>query len=310
MFLVSSQKNKMEFLKLHHKRNLPLRGIFLTFLNIVLLYGLFHIPLIIELNLRQVEDVTDFFNAEVINLNYALFLFMLVFLGGGLGLLISIKRIHEGTFLSLITSGKTIDYSRIRFGFYVWGFLIIMSFIIDYFFVSGSSEMVYNGLSINFFIAIFVSFILLSIQSSIEELVCRGYLMQALGYIFKRRWLPILISGLFFGFLHIGNPEVAKFGTSIMLLHYCSVGVFLGIIVVMDNRLELALGFHAVNNILSGLLVNFDGAAFKTYALFTTSSIDPYLGYVTWLVSAVIFYIWCSVRYKWNSLSFVLKKMN
>lgn len=296
----------MEFLNLHKVRSYPVMGVFITFILITLFYSLLQIPLVLELNARGIVDLDAFFNESYIDLNYALILFSLGFAGITLGLLTSLNLIHNDRFIRLITTTNKVDYKRIVFGLVIWGLLLLVTFMMDYFFVTGPSEILYNGISKDFFIAILVSFVFLFIQTSAEEFMCRGYLMQALGYVFKRRWIPIVISGLFFGCLHILNPEIEEYGLEIMLLHYCSVGVFLGIIVVMDNRLELALGFHAVNNILSGLLINFDGAAFKTYALFTTSSVDPYLGYVIWLISAIIFYMWCSKKYKWKSLRYLL----
>lgn len=297
----------MEFLNLHKRRLSPIWGVILVFLFIIIFYSLFQLPLALELQKRGIVDINTFFNDPDLNLNYALALFAIAFAGITLGLWVGVEKIHKDRFIHLITASGKLDINRVGFGFGLWGGLLLITFILDYFFVTGSSDIIYNGISTDFFIAILVSFVFLFIQTSAEEFMCRGYLMQALGFLFRQRWLPVLISGVFFGCLHILNPEIEEYGMEIMLLHYCSVGVFLGIIVVMDNRLELALGFHAVNNILSGLLMNFDGAAFKTYALFTTSSVDPYLGYVVWLLSAIVFYIWCSKKYNWKSLGYLFQ---
>ncbi len=299
----------MEFLNLHKGRENPFWGVLITFFLIFIFYSLFQIPLVVELSRLGLVNFNTFFDEAHINLNYALILFVLGFLGIIFGLQLSMNFVHRDQFLNLINTVNKIDVKRIFFGFNRWGFLLLITFILDYLFITDSSDIIYNGIGFNFFIAIFVSFVFLFIQTSAEELMCRGYLMQILGSVFKQRWIPILISGVLFGLLHIMNPEIEKYGMEIMLLHYCSVGVFLGVIVVMDNRLELALGFHAVNNILSGLLVNFDGSAFKTYALFTTSSVDPYLGYVVWLLSAIVFYIWCYKKYKWRSLSYLTQEI-
>lgn len=309
VFSIFAVKLYMEYLNLHKKRRNPIWGVIITFCIIMFFYLLFQIPLLLEVLTNNVMDINSFFDPSKINLNYALILFVLAFFGIIVGLLVSMKFIHNSKFRTLIHAERSIDFKRIGFGFYIWGLLLIVTFILDYFFITGSSDIVYNGIGYNFFIAIIVSFIFLFVQTSAEELLCRGYLMQALGSIFKDRWIPIIVSGLFFGGLHVMNPEIDEYGLDIMLLHYCSVGIFLGIIVVMDNRLELALGFHAVNNILSGLLISFDGAAFKTYSLFTTSYVDPYLGYIVWLVSAIVFYVWCSYKYNWKSLSYLTGKI-
>ena len=299
----------MEFLDLHRVRKNPIWGVIVTFILIVFFYALFQIPLALEL-MTQGGDVNAFFDESNINLNYALILFVLGFLGITLGLQVGMRGIHKSKFVSLINTVNKIDYSRIGYGFLIWGILLVVTFIFDYYFITDPLNIIYNGIGMNFFVAIIVSFVFLFIQTSAEEFMCRGYLMQALGAIFKQRWLPILISGIFFGALHVMNPEIEEYGLEIMLLHYCSVGIFLGMIVVMDNRLELALGFHAVNNILAGLLVSFDGAAFKTYSLFTTSYVDPYMGYIVWLVSAIVFYMWCSKKYNWKSLRYLTQNIN
>ena len=82
------------------------------------------------------------------------------------------------------------------------------------------------------------------LQTSAEELFFRGYLMQGLGRIFPMRLLPFVITSTLFGLLHFTNPEVDKLG-DIILITYLSTGFFLGAITLIDEGLELALGFHA-----------------------------------------------------------------
>ena len=299
----------MEFLNLHKSRKNPILGVFVTFLFIVIFYSLLQIPLVLELNAHNILDPNLLFEKDIIDLNYALILFTLGFAGITIGLYVSMNTIHKDNFSRLIHVFDKISYRRIITGLYLWGGLQLLTFILDFLFITDASEITFNGITSNFFIAILVSFVFLFIQTSAEEFLCRGYLLQAIGYIFKKRWIPVLISGLFFGGLHILNPEIEEYGLGIMLLHYCSVGIFLGIIVVMDNRLELALGFHAINNILAGLLVNFDGAAFKSYALFTVSYVDPYIGYIIWLMSAIVFYVICSKKYNWKSLRYLTQNI-
>ena len=89
--------------------------------------------------------------------------------------------------------------------------------------------------------------------------------------IFRRKSTPLLITSLTFGFLHFYNPEIMKLG-SILLIHYVATGLFLGIITLMDDGMELALGFHAGNNLLIALVVTAD------WTVFQTSSILKYIG--------------------------------
>jgi membrane protease YdiL (CAAX protease family) len=91
-------------------------------------------------------------------------------------------------------------------------------------------------------------------------------MMQGLGILFRNRWMPLLLTSVIFGLMHLGNPEVEKLGYGIMIF-YIGTGFFLGIITLMDEGLELALGFHAANNLVTALLVTSEWTAFQTDSL-------------------------------------------
>lgn len=146
-----------------------------------------------------------------------------------------------------------------------------------------------------------IALLILPIQTSFEELFFRGYLMQALGQVVNKKWFALILTSVLFGLMHIANPEVTKFGTGIMMSYYIGIGLVLGIITVMDNSLELALGVHAATNIFGAIFVTFDGSALQTDALFKTSVINVELMLpVTFVVSAVFIFI-CSRKYGWTN---------
>ena len=76
--------------------------------------------------------------------------------------------------------------------------------------------------------------------------------------------------------MHILNPEVTKMGYIIMV-YYIGTGLFLGIITLMDDGMELALGFHAANNLIGALLVTSDWSVFQTHSIFKDMS-EPSAG--------------------------------
>lgn len=139
------------------------------------------------------------------------------------------------------------------------------------------------------------------LQTSFEEMLFRGYMMQGLGLITKTRWVPFFVSSLLFGLMHIGNPEVEKMGYFI-LLYYIGTGLFLGLITLMDQGLELALGFHAINNTLSALLVTSSWTAFQTDSVFMDTSV-PKLGveviFPLIIVYPILIYIFAK-KYHWT----------
>ena len=83
---------------------------------------------------------------------------------------------------------------------------------------------------------------MIPIQTSLEEYIFRGYLMQGFAGMFKNRWAPLLMTSLIFGSLHMFNPEVEKLGYGIMV-YYIGTGLFLGILSLMDEGIELSYRF-------------------------------------------------------------------
>lgn len=87
------------------------------------------------------------------------------------------------------------------------------------------------------------------------------------------------------------------------MLEYLAVGLFLGVITLMDEGLELALGFHAANNILGALLITADWTAFQTDSVLKSVSEPTYgltdvlLLFITYPVLLYIF----SKRYNWTN---------
>lgn len=126
--------------------------------------------------------------------------------------------------------------------------------------------------------------------------------MQGLGVFTKNKWFPLVFTSVVFGLLHIANPEVDKLGYGI-LVYYIGTGFFLGILTLMDEGLELALGFHAANNLFTALLVTANWTVFQTDSILIDTS-EPVLGLDVYLPVFVIFPILLFVfskKYKWNN---------
>jgi Na+/H+-dicarboxylate symporter len=142
----------------------------------------------------------------------------------------------------------------------------------------------------------------LPVQTSFEELLFRGYLMQGFGTLFKNAIYPLIITSLIFGMLHGFNPEVQKLG-SIILIYYIATGLLFGIVTLMDDGTELALGMHAANNVIAAVLVTSDWMVFQTDALWVDVS-EPSVGVETFFPVLVVYpiVIWVfSKKYNWNN---------
>ena len=237
---------------------------------------------------------------QLLESNLNLFLMLLSFAVGLLGLFVVVKFLHKQSIKSLTTSRSKIDWKRFWFAFLFWGFISVIMIMIDY--QSSPENYVFNFKLKPFLILVAIAVVLVPLQTSFEEYLFRGYLMQGIGVICKNKWVPLIVTSVLFGMLHIANPEIDKLGY-ILLVHYIGTGFFLGIITLMDEGLELALGFHAANNLFTALLVTADWTAFQTNSIFRDIS-DPDIGSFEIFSSVLIIYpilifIFSKV-YKWT----------
>ena len=146
------------------------------------------------------------------------------------------------------------------FSFGIWGFLSSMIILSGY--IISPEEYEINFKLIPFIILTCIAIILIPIQTSFEEYLFRGYLMQGFAGLFRNRWAPLLMTSIIFGCLHLANPEVDKLGYN-LVWWYMGTGLVLGIMTLMDEGIELALGVHASNNLFAALLVTADWTVFQ-----------------------------------------------
>ena len=216
------------------------------------------------------------------------------------GVFFWVKYVHNQKIRTLTTSRKKVDWKRVFFAFSLWGFITTLFVFIDY--KVAPEDYVLNFQLEPFLYLVLIGVLLIPLQTSFEEYFFRGYLMQGIGIAVKNRWFPLIVTSLVFGLLHIANPEVEKLGYGI-LVYYIGTGFFLGIITLMDEGLELALGFHAANNLITALLVTANWTAFQTDSILIDVSI-PALGADVYLPVFVIFPILIfifSKKYAWTN---------
>ena len=125
---------------------------------------------------------------------------------------------------------------------------------------------------------------------------------KALVLFFNSKLTPLLITSLVFGLLHGANPEVAKLG-QLTMVFYIGTGLFFGIVTLMDEGTEIALGLHAVNNITAAFFVTTDWTVFQTDALYTDIS-EPSVSWETFVPVFILYPIMLflfSKKYGWTN---------
>ena len=115
------------------------------------------------------------------NSNLTFFYLLLTFVFGFLGLVLVIKFLHNQSLLLLTTSRKKIDFQKIITSFLVASCIIISTTFISY--ITSPNDYIINFELKPFLILCLVSILLIPFQTSWEEYMFRGYLMQGIGVI-------------------------------------------------------------------------------------------------------------------------------
>jgi hypothetical protein len=275
----------------------------LGFVIISLFYILGQIPFGVAVVAKAISSgkimpTTEADMMKVFSPNTTLALMLLIFVSTMIGIILVVKYIHKLKMIDITTTRSKVDWQRIFFSFGLWSVMSAVLTIASYY---ASPEDLVNFKPIPFLILVLISFTLLPIQTSAEEYIFRGYLMQGLGLLAKNRWFPLVTTSVMFGLMHIMNPEVEKMGYIIMI-YYIGTGFFLGIITLMDEGMELALGFHAANNIVTALLVTSEWSALKTESVFKDIS-TPSVGFEVLVPVLIIFPLVLFVfskKYNWT----------
>ncbi|MAB49609.1 MAG: CPBP family intramembrane metalloprotease domain-containing protein [Flavobacteriaceae bacterium] len=279
------------------------REIWMFILTTVLVAGIFLLNFVFYLitDPSDMEAAYEMMKDIPSSLNLAINLIPFAFL---LGLLfVLVKYVHQRSILSLTTARRKVDYGRVFFAFMMIAVFTIVSFIVSY--NIDASEIVYQFDFKKFSILFLVSIVLFPFQIGLEEYLFRGYFMQYIGVYVKNKWFPLILTSVLFGIAHSANPEVTNVGFWKMMIFYIGTGLLLGIMTLMDDGLELALGFHLGNNLLASLLVTADWTALQTDAIFKSTA-EPSMSIVGEILIPVlvvypIMLLILSKKYGWKN---------
>lgn len=290
-----------------------LLGIVAAFLGYVLFQMIMMVPLMsaalsngIEMseimenpNLLFNPDATGINRSVLLALMMGMFVFTLLFFW------IAVNFLQKKPLTSLITGFEKIRWNRYFFAFGVWAALLIIITLVGYFVSPQEFEIRFDfG---KFMILFMVAVIFIPIQTATEEIIFRGYLMQGFGQAFKNAWAPLIITSILFGLLHGSNPEAKAHGLLIMLPYYIFFGAFLGMLTLLDEGLELALGIHCANNLISSLLICSENSVLQTDAIFYTNNENPGGEFGIWIIVAGICFFILNKKYQLTNWKLLLR---
>jgi uncharacterized protein len=283
-------------------------GVFL----VILCYGLGQLPLelAIYIQTNNYQDIgtseLDLFKSSLdfsiihLSKNTGLILLLSMFLIAMISLYCVVRFMHKKNFIDIITSRSAVDYRRIFFAFGIWlGLAILIEFVM--YLIDPEGYTAQLDLE-KWLVLLLISIVLLPIQTSFEELFFRGYILQGVAYHTRHRVIAMIVSSVLFALMHATNPEIQKYGAGLMFTYYIMAAMFLALITVWDNGLELALGAHWATNFFGALLFTYDGSVLQTDSMFKVHKMNVIALIITFIIASYIFILICKRKYGWPKL--------
>ena len=118
------------------------------------------------------------------------------------------------------------------------------------------------------------------------------------------------MTSVLFALLHAFNPEVKDFGFITMMPQYLLFGLVFGIVSIMDDGIEVAMGAHTANNIFLCIFVTNSSSALQTSALYEQKNVYPWTEFIGLLIASVIFIIVLKLIFRWDNFSRIWGKIS
>lgn len=128
------------------------------------------------------------------------------------------------------------------------------------------------------------------IQSAGEELLFRGYVMQATASLTRSRVAIVVFNGALFAALHWYNP--AAQANALAVGGYFLSGAGLALVALRDDGLELPIGGHIANNLVSFMVLALTQQEIEAEA----EGYDPLMHYLTSLAPVILLLVIARLR--------------
>jgi membrane protease YdiL (CAAX protease family) len=273
------------------------------------------IPLLIAMGLKSaadpgvIEQLAENPNdLTVLGLDPNLYLFSLLFpfLIGFITFILLIKPLNNKSLLTIINGTGRFRWNRFFISALVW--IVISAIYLFAYLKIDPANFVLNNKSVTLIPLILISVLFIPFQAAFEELLFRGYLMQGFTVVLRSRWFPLIMTSVLFALMHIMNPEVKEFGFLAMMPQYLLFGLIFGIITILDDGIEAAMGAHTANNVFLCILVTNEASALQTPALYQQLRIDPWIDFLTMLIMGILVIFILKMIFKWKDFSVLLKR--
>jgi len=237
------------------------------------------------------------------------FLMMLFpFIAGLIAFILLVKPLNNRTVKMTINGTGTIRWNRFFISATIW--LILSGLYLFLYVKLDPANFTLNNKTASLFMLSVISVLFIPFQAAFEEILFRGYLMQGFSALIKNRWFPLIMTSILFGLMHAFNPEVKEFGFFTMIPQYIVFGLIFGIITILDDGIEAAMGAHTANNIFLCIMVTNESSALQTPALYKQVTIHPWTEFAALAITGIVFIIILKMIFKWDNYSLIFAKIH
>ena len=85
-----------------------------------------------------------------------------------------------------------------------------------------------------------------------------------------------------------------------MMPQYVLSGLIFGVITILDDGIEGAMGAHTANNLFLSVMVTHKVSALQTPSVYEQISISPWIDFASLLFIAVLFILILAGIFRWN----------
>ncbi|MGT2932938.1 CPBP family intramembrane glutamic endopeptidase [Streptococcus catagoni] len=156
------------------------------------------------------------------------------------------------------------------------------------------------------FLPVLGLFIAVFVQSSAEEVLCRGFIYQRLLHANEKPIWAVLLNSLFFAVIHLANDGISFLAFYDLLM----TGIFFSLVVYYFDSLWMAMAIHTSWNFTQSILLGLpnSGESFP-YSIFQLNANNTHasfayntaFGLEGTILSAVLMTISCIVLYVWKN---------
>lgn len=274
------------------------------------------VPLIIALVMKSVSNPAVFsqiaanpndFSVLGLDPNALLVMMLFPFIAGLIAFILLIKPLNNRTFKNTINGTGRIRWNRFIVSASVWA--VLCAGYLFLYLKFDPANFTLNNKTASLVVLLVISLSFIPFQAAFEEVLFRGYLMQGFTVLIRNRWFPLVMSSILFGLMHAFNPEVREFGFFTMMPQYILFGLIFGVITILDDGIEAAMGAHAANNIFLCIMVTNKSSALQTSALYEQININPWTEFAGLFFTAIAFILILKVIFKWNDFSLLFGKV-